>query len=120
VHVNENDAKQLALGIAVKCVRNTFLEQLHAGTIPSSNTDDYSDVKVATPYGEIAFRTQLSRISDDEVRHLMMEVVDKLYSVLLRLDDPAFVESVKQFGKRWAAGWDEPKDVFNSPETDSF
>jgi len=117
--VNENDAKQLALGIAVKCVRNTFLEQLHAGTIPSSNTDDYSDVKVVTAYGEIEW-PRLSRISNVEMRELMMEVVDKLYSVLLRLDDPAFVESVKQFGKRWAAGWDEPKDVFKSPETDSF
>ena len=111
--MNENDAKQLALGMAVKCVRNTFLEELHAGTTPSSNTDDYSDVKVVTPYGEIEW-PRLSRISDNEMRQLMREVVNKLYSVLLRLDDPAFVESVKEFGKRRTIGWDEPQDVFKS------
>jgi len=119
VHVNENDAKQLALGMAFKCVRNTFLEDLHAGTVPGSDTDDYSDVKVVTPYGEIPW-TRLSRISEDEMRQLMQEVVNKLYSVLLRVDDPAFVETVKQFGKQRTATWDEPKDVFTSMKTGPF
>jgi len=35
------------------CVRNTSLEDLHAGIFPGSETGDYSDVKVVTPYGEI-------------------------------------------------------------------
>ena len=115
--MNENDAKQLALGIAVKCVRNTFLEELHAGTTPSSNTDDCSDVKVVTPYGEIEW-PRLSRINNDEMRQLMKEVVNKLYSILLRLDDPAFVESIKQFGRRRTIGWDEPQDVFQPLKVD--
>ena len=50
----------------------------------------------------------------------LTEVVNKLYSVLLRLDDPAFVEFVKLFGKWWTAGWDEPEDVFKPLKTDSF
>jgi hypothetical protein len=43
----------LAKSIAVLCVRNTFLEDLHSGITPSSRGGDYSDVKVVTPYGEI-------------------------------------------------------------------
>ena len=63
--MNESDnpiASELAKAIAVLCVRNTFLEDLHAGTTPSSKAGDYSDVKVVTPYGEIPWQ-QLSRIN---------------------------------------------------------
>jgi hypothetical protein len=34
----------LAKSIAALCVRNTFLEDLHSGTTPSSKSGDYSDV----------------------------------------------------------------------------
>ena len=44
---------ELAKAIAALCVRNTFLEDLHSGTSPSSKTGNYCDVKVVTPYGEI-------------------------------------------------------------------
>jgi len=43
--------------IALNCVRNTSLEDIHAGTFPSSKTGDYSDVKVVTPYGEIPWNS---------------------------------------------------------------
>ena len=99
-------------GMATLCVRNTFLEDLHAGTIPSSDTQDYSDVKVVTPYGEIPW-SNLSRISNDEMGQLMKEVVNKIYSVLLRIDDPQFVERLNHYGKRMAYNWDEPKDLEN-------
>ena len=98
--------------MAVLCVRNTSLENLHAGTLPSSNASDYSDVKVVTPYGEIPWN-HLSRISDDEMRLLMKEVVNKVYSVLLRMDDPEFIERLNRFGKRMASNWDEPKAIEN-------
>src|SRR5438093_9756136 len=51
----------------VHCVRNSSLEELHAGTFPSSKTGDYTDVKVVSPYGEIAWN-QLGRISDEEMK----------------------------------------------------
>ena len=54
---------------------------------------------------------KLSRISDDEMRQLMKEVVNKLYSVLLRLDEPRFVEAVKEYGRLMAGKWDEPQKV---------
>ena len=110
--MNKNAAKQLALGMAVLCVRNTSLEELHAGTIPSSDARDYSDVKIVSPYGEIPWNN-VSRISDEEMRQLMKEVVNKIYSVLLRIDDPEFIERLIRFGKRMASNWDEPEDIEN-------
>jgi len=110
--MNKEDAKKLAMGIAVLCVRNTFLEDLHAGTIPSSNTQDYSDIKVVSPYGEIPWNN-LSRIGDDEMRQLMKEIVNKIYSVLLRMDDPEFIERLNRYSKRRTYNWDEPKDLEN-------
>ena len=45
--------KRLAKYLAQQCFRNTFLEDLHAGITPDSQTDDYTDVIVRSPYGEI-------------------------------------------------------------------
>jgi hypothetical protein len=56
-------ASALAKAITALCVRNTFLEDLHSGTSPSSKTGDFSDIKVVTPYGEIPWQ-QVSRLSD--------------------------------------------------------
>lgn len=57
--------------LAVYGVRNTMLEDLHAGKYPSSKTKDFSDVKVVSPYGEIPWN-ELSRINDKEMRELML------------------------------------------------
>ena len=108
--MKKKDVKRLAIGMAVYCVRNTFLEDLHAGTAPSSKTGDYLDVKVVSPYGEIPW-TNLSRLDDDEMRKLMKEVVNKIYTVLLRMDDSEFVERLNRYGKLMAYNWDEPKDL---------
>ncbi len=56
---------KLAQMLAFHCVRNSYLEDLHAGLSPSSKTGDYTDVKVMSPYGEIAWN-RLGRISDEE------------------------------------------------------
>ena len=108
--MKKEDAKRLAIGMAVYCVRNTFLEDLHAGTVPTSKAGDYSDVKVVSPYGEIPW-TKLSRLDNDEMRTLMREVVNKLYTVLVRIDDSEFVAGINQYGKLMARKWDEPRDV---------
>jgi hypothetical protein len=118
--MNESDnpiASQLAKAITALCVRNTFLEDLHAGTTPASKSGDYSDVKVVTPYGEIPWQ-QLSRISDEEMKLLMKEIVNKLYTFLSRQDDPAFLKAFMALGNRYALTWDEPERVrkFVPPE----
>ena len=106
---NENRiAAQLARVMAVACVRNTQLETLHAGLTPVSQTGDGSDVVVVDAAGRRIPWSEVSRINDDEMRALMREIVDRLYTFHLRIDDPAFRAEID----RWAAmtaKWDAPK-----------
>ena len=62
--------------VALECLRNSKLEDLHTGISPSSKTGDYSDVKIVTPYGEIPW-TQVSRLNNDEMKELMIDVVNR-------------------------------------------
>lgn len=55
------------------------LEDLHAGRFPRSATGDYSDVRVVTPDGDIPW-TEVSRLSDPEMKALMIEVTNRLYT----------------------------------------
>ena len=75
-------AERLAKLLTYNCMRYTFLEDLHHGTIPNSKAGDYSDVKVVTPYGEIPWN-KLSRISDDEMKKLNKEILNKVFTFLL-------------------------------------
>lgn len=101
-------AALLAKSIAVLCVRNTFLEDLHSGITPSSQSGDYSDVKVVTPYGEIPWH-KLSRLSDAEMKRLMMEIVDKIYTFLCRQKEPDFLAAFLRMGDMYAARWEQPQ-----------
>jgi hypothetical protein len=103
-------ASALAKAITALCVRNTFLEDLHSGTSPSSKTGDSSDIKVVTPYGEITWQ-QVSRLSDEEMKRLMKEVANKIYTFLCRQEDPAFVEAFIKLGSGYATRWDEPEQL---------
>ena len=80
VQMNEVIAKRLALSMALMCVRNTCIEDIHAGVEPSSKAGDFSDAKLVTPYGKIPWNN-LSRIRNDEMRGFMKQVVDRLYTV---------------------------------------
>jgi len=83
--INEEKRQELdhfAKLLAVMGVRNnTDLEYLHSGITPSSKTGDYTDVKVITPYGEIEWN-KLSRISDKEMRSLMLSIEKALLMTL--------------------------------------
>jgi hypothetical protein len=83
---NELVRIRLAKFMALKCFRNSRLEDLHAGIYPDSQIGDYSDVKVVTPYGEISWE-RLARFSDDEMKLLMIDVVDRCYEFLSELLD---------------------------------
>ena len=100
-------AAALAKAITALCVRNTFLEDLHSGITPSSQAGDYSDVKIVTPYGEIPWQ-KLSRLSDDEMKRLMQEVVNKVYTFLSRQAEPGFLEAFLRMGEMYTRRWDEP------------
>jgi hypothetical protein len=75
-----------ATALVETCVRNSRLEMLHAGVTPDSATGDYSDVKVLSPYGEIPW-PQLSRISDEEMKALMIEIVDRVFTFMSYPED---------------------------------
>lgn len=99
--------------ISESAVRNTFLESLHSGISPSSKTGDYTDVKVVTPYGEIKWN-ELSRISDSEMRKLMLEVEYRMFKAIeyydFYKDNKAHCDMIKKikFGER-GVSWDDPK-----------
>ena len=109
IQSNEVVRKRLAKLVARDCFRNTKLEDLHAGISPSSETGDYSDVKVISPYGEIPWK-QLSRLSDEEMKALMIDVVDRCYDFLTvmfctgKIDE--VIEALKQ--RDPLPQWDDP------------
>jgi hypothetical protein len=80
----QQTAAKFAKLLAFHCVRNSYLEDLHAGISPSSQTGDYTDVKVISPYGEIPWN-RVGRISDEEMRQLMEDIVNRLYTFLFHL-----------------------------------
>jgi hypothetical protein len=55
--------QRLAKYMVEQCFRNSVLENLHAGKVPDSETGDYSDVVVRTPFGGIPWR-ELSRFDN--------------------------------------------------------
>jgi hypothetical protein len=64
------------------------LEDLHAGTSPSSETGDFSDVVVNSPYGTTPW-PKVSRFNDDEMKQLMIDVVNRTYEFVHMLFDQA-------------------------------
>ncbi len=108
--VRDNDLirKRLAKLMAAQCFRNTKLEDYHAGVFPSSDRGDFSDVRVVSPYGEIPW-ARLSRINDDEMRELMINVVDHCFAFLTVLVAPDGERIVEQLRTRYPLPrWNDP------------
>jgi len=83
---NPHVLKRLAKYMAQQFFRNTVLEDFHAGITPYSQAGDYSDVFVKTPAGEIPW-SKVSRLSDEEMKTLMIDVVNRTYLLLQTLFD---------------------------------
>jgi ligand-binding SRPBCC domain-containing protein len=79
------------------------------GLLPTHKTGDYSDVVVRSPYGEIPW-PKLSRLSDEEMKTLMIEVVNKTYRALIVLfDDRLGGELIKVLAQHdFLPRWNEP------------
>ncbi|RJL07340.1 hypothetical protein D3P06_00970 [Paracoccus aestuarii] len=101
-------AAQLAKAMAMICVRNSMLENLHAGRVPVTRTGDFSDVFVVDAEGNRIPWAEVSRLDDDEMRDLMRQVVNRLYTFQMRFGDPDFQRTVDRW-LRIAAKWDEPE-----------
>jgi hypothetical protein len=110
--MNEDDEKRIAAKLArimaMLCVRNTKLETLHSGLTPVTRTGDYSDVFVYDADGRRIPWSEVSRIDESEMRELMQEIVNRLYTFHLEADDPKLQATIE----RWmgaATRWDEPE-----------
>lgn len=102
--------KRLAKHIALKCFRNSMLEDFHTGIVPDSKSGDHSDVVVHTPFGEIPWN-EVSRLSDEEMKALMVDVVNRTYHFIQELfDDERSGELLLKLAERNPVpNWDEPK-----------
>jgi len=110
--MNEEDEKRiaahLAKAMAIICVRNSRLEDLHAGQVPTSRTGDGSDVTVIDADGNRIPWKDVSRIDDDEMHALMRDIVNRLYTFHLKSDEPGLREEIE----RWltvAGKWEDPQ-----------
>jgi ligand-binding SRPBCC domain-containing protein len=83
---NPQILKRLAKYMAQQCFRNTVLEDFHAGITPYSEAGDCSDVVVKTPAGTIPW-SKLSSLNDQEMKTLMIDEVNRTYSLLRTLFD---------------------------------
>ena len=95
-----------------QCFRRTeILEGIHAGEGPRSKTGDYTDVVVKTPTQRIPW-TNLSRISQGEMKQLMREAVDKTHAVLRMLLDKDRGEELLKFlqSQDLVSEWDKPQE----------
>jgi hypothetical protein len=101
-------AARLAKAMAMFCVRNTHLETIHAGRTPVTMTGDWSDVTVVDADGNRIPWTDVSHISDDEMRDLMRDIVNRLYTFHMCADDPGLQAEIERWMKV-AGKWEEPE-----------
>lgn len=104
---DDEETVLLANSIALQAFRNP-LEDLHSGITPDTKAGDFSDVKVVTPYGEIPWN-RLSRISDNEMKELMIEITNKLFTLLANLDDEKLRFGLMVVSSDDVFRWDRPR-----------
>ena len=107
VEDEERIAANLSKIMAMICIRNTRLEDLHAGVQPVTLTGDYSDVNVVDGTGQAIPWPQVSHIDDAQMADLMREIVNRLFTFHLRRDDQSFRDHLD----RWMTAsdqWDNP------------
>ena len=100
-------AAVLAKGMAIMCFRDTVIEDFHGGIAPVSHTGDFSDVVVIDANGRRIPWPEVAHIEPDEMRALMREVVNGLYTCHLKAGDPEFF-GMLDWAAREAREWDEP------------
>lgn len=107
VEDEERIAANLSKIMAMICIRNTRLEDLHSGLQPVTLTGDYSDVNVVDGTGRTIPWREVSHLDDLHMADLMREIVDRLFTFHMRRDDPSFRDHLD----RWMAAsnkWDNP------------
>ena len=109
--VNEHEQRLVAIlskAMAMMCFRNTILEDFHSGIAPVSHTGDFSDVVVIDANGRRIPWPEVAHIEPDEMRNLMRQVVNRLYTFQVKAGDLEFVAMMDR-AAREAWEWDEPE-----------
>lgn len=106
-------AAKMAKTLAMMCVRNTGLETLHAGIVPVTHAGDYSDVRVIDADGREIAWNDVSHLDNDQMRALMKEIVNRLYTFNISIDDPDFRDRIDRWA-RLADRWDEPESLIQN------
>ena len=101
-------APALARILALICVRQSKLENLHRGLSPVTRTGDYSDVVVVDADGRRLPWPEISRFDEDEMCDLMREIVNKIYTFLVKAEDSDFL-AWRDFVRPQTDKWDKPK-----------
>ena len=76
--------------MAQMCVELSRLEKFRQGLCPVTRTGDYSDVVVVDGDGRIIPWQHVARFDAEEVREMMRDIVDKLYTCFLNFENPEF------------------------------
>ncbi len=84
-------ASFLAKAMAVMCVRNSILEGIHDGIHPVTHTGEFSDVVVIDAIRRRIPWTRVAHIQQDEMRELMRQIVNRLYTVNPNVGDMDFL-----------------------------
>ena len=64
--------------MAVMCVRNTLLKDIHAGTVPVRRTGDFSDVALVGPDVRRIPWPEASHNDKDAMHDLMRQVANRI------------------------------------------
>ena len=76
--------------------------------MPVTRTGDYSDVFVLDADGRKIPWAEVSRFDDDQMRALLREIVNRLYTFHVSSDDPDFLAQTEKW-MAVAGKWDEPE-----------
>ena len=99
---------EFARAIVLNGFRDTVLENIHSGEDPVSRTGDFSDVKVVTPDGEIPW-TKVSRITQAEMKELIIEAFNVTYTALTNMTNIPFVEGFAKSAMNETRSWNPPE-----------
>jgi hypothetical protein len=106
---NDKFLKRLSKTMVRNCFRNSPLEDIHAGDGPDTY-DQYRDTKVVWPGGECSW-DKASRITQDEMKELMIYAVNHVYTVLHELVNGPNFENIYGVVQMFEAipDWNEPE-----------
>ena len=102
------EAPALARIMALMCVRQSHLEDIHEGVPPVTRSGDYSDVVVVDADGRRIPWPEVAHLNQDEMRDLMREVVNKIYTFLVMSEEPDF-QAFRDYVRPATGNWDKPK-----------